>query len=147
MAHVIFYGKADCPANAKQRRQLEAAGHTLDVRDLASEAWTPESLMAFFQGRPVGTWLNKLHPKVRTNAIDPDAQTPDKAIALMLADPDLIRRPLLQVGEQKRFGYDPVAIEAWIGLRPKADGMTCDEKHAVGRCDHGHQHVPQAASA
>ncbi|GAA0582728.1 ArsC/Spx/MgsR family protein [Caenispirillum bisanense] len=147
MAHVIFYGKPECPANAKQRRQLEAAGHTIEFRDLTVESWTAETLRPYFEGRPVSTWLNKLHPKVRTNAIDPDAQTPDKALTLMMADPDLIRRPLLQVGGQKKFGFDPVQIEAWIGLRPRADGMTCDEKHAVGRCDHGHQHFPQAASA
>ena len=32
MAEVIFYGMAGCPANARQKQQLTAAGHTLDLK-------------------------------------------------------------------------------------------------------------------
>lgn len=81
MAHIIFYGMPDCKANARQRKQLEAAGHTVEVRDLTAESWTPETLAPYFAGRPVNTWLNKLHPKVRTNAIDPDSLSPETALA------------------------------------------------------------------
>ncbi|WP_404378604.1 ArsC/Spx/MgsR family protein [Caenispirillum salinarum] len=145
MTHIVFYGKPDCPANARQRKQLEAAGHTLEVRDLTAEPWTADTLRPFFASRPVNTWLNKLHPKVRTNAIDPDAQTPEKALAHMIADPTLIRRPLMAAKGEMRFGFDPVAVDEWIGLRPKAQGPSCDEKHAQGRCDHGHHQFPKAS--
>lgn len=144
MTSIVFYGQPECRANAKQMKQLTAAGHVLDVRDLGAEPWTPDTLRPFFKGRPVNTWLNKLHPKLRTGAIDPDSLSPEAALSLMIDDPTLIRRPLLQAGEERRFGFDPVALDAWIGLRPVGDGLSCDEKHAQGRCDHGHHQFPKA---
>ena len=145
MAQIVFYGLPDCRANAKQCKQLEAAGHALEVRDLSAEAWTAETLRPFFADRPVNTWLNKLHPKMRTGAIDPDALSAEKALEHMIADPTLIRRPLMAAKGEQRFGFDPVAVDEWIGLRPVADGMSCDEKHAQGRCDHGHHQIPKAS--
>ena len=37
MAEVLFFQKTDDAANAKQKAQLEAAGHTVVARDLLSE--------------------------------------------------------------------------------------------------------------
>jgi hypothetical protein len=34
----------------------------------------------------------------------------------MLADPLLIRRPLMDVDGQCRAGFDPEAVDRWIGL-------------------------------
>lgn len=144
VTHIVFHAKPDCAANAKQIKQLTAAGHTVEVLDLTAVAWTPETLAPFFGDRPVNTWLNKLHPAVRAGDIDPAALTAEAALEAMIADPTLIRRPLMQVGEDRRFGFDPVALDAWIGLKPVGDGMSCDDKHAQGRCDHGHHHFPKA---
>lgn len=145
MTRIVFYRQADCRANARQIKQLTDAGHELEVRDLAAEDWTPESLRLFFGDRPVCTWVNKLHPKVRARAVDPDALTAEDALALMIEDTTLIRRPLMQAGEERRFGFDPNAVDAWVGLRPLGDGKSCDEKHAEGRCDHGHHAFPKAS--
>jgi hypothetical protein len=35
---------------------------------------------------------------------------------LLIDNPLLIRRPLLQVGDERRVGFDAKAIAAWIGL-------------------------------
>jgi hypothetical protein len=53
MAEVLFFQKPNDPANTKQKTQLEAAGHTVDARDLLSEPWTPETLRPWFEDRPV----------------------------------------------------------------------------------------------
>ena len=137
MVQVIFYEKPGCPANAKQKKQLEAAGHSLEVRDLTAEAWTPVRLAPFFGERPVEDWFNRTHPDVRSGKVDRNSLSAPEALALLAADPELIRRPLLQVGEDRAFGFDPVSLGAWIGLTPLGEG-SCDEKHAQGRCDHGH---------
>jgi hypothetical protein len=46
------------------------------------------------------------------------------ALAMMIADPLLIRRPLMQVGDRCESGFDSNAVDEWIGLRPAAGPVT-----------------------
>ncbi|EWY36219.1 hypothetical protein N825_29285 [Skermanella stibiiresistens SB22] len=140
MAEVLFYAKPDDTANAKQKTQLEAAGHTVIARDLLSEPWTPETLRPYFNDRPVEEWFNRFAPAVRSKAVVPAELDEAAAIEVLIKDPDLIRRPLIQVGDRREVGYDPTTLNAWISLVPVSDGMSCEDKHAQGRCDHGHGH-------
>lgn len=116
MARVTFYEKPGCAGNARQKALLRASGHELDVRDLLTEAWTPETLRPFFGARPVRTWFNLAARRVKSGEIDPAAIGASQALALMLEDPLLIRRPLLQVGGRREAGFEPDHIDAWIGL-------------------------------
>lgn len=116
MAHVIFWEKPGCSSNARQRGLLLAAGHTLEVRDLLSTAWTPASLRPFFGTLPVADWFNPRAPQVRDRDIDPASFDETTALRRLADSPLLIRRPLLQVGEERRCGFDPQAIACWIGL-------------------------------
>jgi hypothetical protein len=52
---------------------------------------------------------------------------------MMIADPLLIRRPLMQVGECRESGFDHARVEAWIGLRPTNVPVTdaCLKERAV----------------
>lgn len=143
MAEVIFYGLAGCTANARQKLQLQAAGHTLVERDLASEPLTPETLRSFFEDRPVEDWFNRRAAAVKAGQVKPDELDEAAALNTLLAERDLIRRPLIQVGEERKAGFDPNALHAWIGLSPSAE--SCDDKHARGQCDHGHHHFPKHA--
>lgn len=42
----------------------------------------------------------------------------------MLAQPILIRRPLMQVAERREAGFDAELVDAWIGLRKTATPVT-----------------------
>lgn len=143
MTEVIFYGLSGCTANAKQKLQLQAAGHTLVERDLATESFTADTLRSFFEDRPVEEWFNRRAAAVKSGSVKPDALGEAEALGLLLADRDLIRRPLLQVGADRKAGFDPNALNAWIGLT--ASGESCDDKHSRGVCDHGHHHFPKHA--
>ncbi|WP_448202867.1 ArsC/Spx/MgsR family protein [Azospirillum sp. sgz302134] len=144
MTEVTFYGLPGCAANARQKQQLQAAGHTLVERDLSAEPFTAETLRPFFEDRPVDEWFNRRAAAVKSGAVKPDELDEASALAALLADRDLIRRPLLQVGQDRKAGFDPNALNAWIGLTPAA-GESCDDKHARGQCDHGHHHFPKHA--
>ncbi|CAO3375129.1 ArsC/Spx/MgsR family protein [Azospirillum argentinense] len=141
MTEVIFYGLSGCTANARQKLQLQAAGHTLVERDLAAEPLTAETLRPFFEDRPVEDWFNRRAAAVKTGAVKPDELDEESALAALLADRELIRRPLLQVGADRKAGFDPNTLHAWIGLT--ASGESCDDKHSRGTCDHGHHHFPK----
>ncbi len=144
MAEVIFYGMAGCPANARQRQQLTAAGHTLVERDVATADLTAADLRAFFGDKEIDAWFNRRAAAVKSGALTPDTLDEPTALAAMLADRDLIRRPLIQVGDRREAGFDPTTLHGWIGL---TSGESCDDKHARGQCDHGHQHFVKAPTA
>lgn len=120
MAHVLFWEKPGCGGNARQKALLQAAGHTLEVRDLLRWPWTPDALLAFLAPLPVAQWFNRAAPRVRQGEVQPDALEADAALALLLAEPLLIRRPLMQAGATRRVGFDAGEVHAWIGLGPAA---------------------------
>lgn len=128
MASVVFYEKPGCINNSRQKAMLEAAGHTVDARDLLTEAWSANRLQQFFQGLPVSDWFNSSAPRVTSAEVVPASLSPAQAIALMLDDPLLIRRPLMQVGAERMVGFDLAAVDAWLGLvvsAPDGDLETC----------------------
>jgi nitrogenase-associated protein len=128
MATVLFYEKPGCINNTKQKVLLAAAGHTVQAKNLLTEKWTVERLRAFFGELPVAEWFNHSAPRVRDGEIWPHRLTAEEALALMLAEPLLIRRPLMQVGFECRVGFDQEAVDRWIGLASKirnADLETC----------------------
>lgn len=116
MATIIFYEKPGCINNTKQKALLQAAGHTLEARNLLTEAWTAARLWAFFGDLPVAEWFNRTAPQIKSGEIIPEQLAAETALALMIQSPLLIRRPLLQVGNQRAVGFDKNHLAAWIGL-------------------------------
>lgn len=115
---VIFYEKPGCGNNARQKQWLAAAGHTVIACNLLTEAWTGARLRAFFGALPVAEWFNRAAPSIKSGQLLPHEQDEAGALALMLADPLLIRRPLLEAAGSCKCGFDPDTIDAWIGLSP-----------------------------
>jgi nitrogenase-associated protein len=135
MATILFYEKPGCANNARQKRLLLEAGHELIVRDLLAARWTAGELRTFFGGRPVSEWFNRAAPRVKSGEIVPEALDEQTALALMLEDPLLIRRPLLQAGERREAGFDAERIQDWIGLAPTAgEGPNLEQCRRTGHC-------------
>ncbi|MFZ1025458.1 MAG: ArsC/Spx/MgsR family protein, partial [Limnoraphis robusta] len=101
-------------------------------------SWTPEKLRPFFGDLPVTDWFNRSAPRIKSGEVDPGQVDAETALNLMIADPLLIRRPLIQVGEIYRVGFDQDSIAAWIGLNPTSsiaeDLETCPRSHAETPC-------------
>lgn len=120
MTHLVFFEKPGCGGNARQRAALEAAGHTLERRSLLAEAWTRESLLAFLAPLPVPAWFNRAAPRVKNGDVVPEELNAETALALLIAEPLLIRRPLMQRADDgsRHVGFDTAEIDAWVGLNP-----------------------------
>jgi nitrogenase-associated protein len=121
MATVIFYEKPGCTGNARQKRLLTEAGHTVEPRNLLAEPWTAQSLRPFFGDRPVADWFNKAAPAVKSGEIDPSSFDEESALKAMISTPLLIRRPLMQVDDRRETGFEPALVEAWIGLAEQVE--------------------------
>lgn len=124
MAQVIFYEKPGCAGNAKQKALLIASGHQVDARNLLTEPWSASSLRPYFGARPVREWFNPASPRIASGEVDPDTITAQQALAMMMVDPVLIRRPLMRIGDRCEAGFDPERIGAWIGLEPAAETVS-----------------------
>ena len=116
MAVITFYEKPGCIANRRQKALLEASGHVLYVHNLLTAVWTVEGLRPFFAGLPVAEWFNRSAPAVKAGEVVPEAMSATEALTAMVADPLLIRRPLMRVGEEMRAGFDTAQVRDWIGL-------------------------------
>lgn len=135
MVDVIFYEKPGCINNARQKKLLKEAGHQLDERNLLTEPWTAAKLLAFFNNLPVKAWFNQSAPAIKSGEVDPDMLTAEQAIYCMLADPLLIRRPLMEVGDRKIVGFEPEQVSQL--LKP---GLALDDKLEI--CPKQDSHSP-----
>ena len=127
MATIQFFEKTGCSGNARQKKLLVESGHEVLAHDLRHKLWTNTELLEFFAGLPVTHWFNPSAPAIKAGEIVPAELDEPTALALLRDNPLLIRRPLLQVGDERKVGFDATAIHAWIGLRtvPAEDLEAC----------------------
>jgi nitrogenase-associated protein len=139
MATVIFYEKPECANNKRQKRLLMDAGHTVIAKNLLTETWQAEQLRLFFEGLAVRDWFNYSAPAIKYGEIDPETLNEQQALALMLENTLLIRRPLMQVGEQRKAGFDPAQVDKWLGLtaiNTEQDLENCPRSASTSSCSH-----------
>ena len=96
MADVIFYEKPGCINNTRQKAILMALGHRVVARNLLMEPWSAERLRTFFGRLPVAEWFNASAPRIKSGEVLPQSLDEPQALAAMIADALLIRRPLMK---------------------------------------------------
>ncbi len=138
MATVIFYQKPGCKTNARQKQMLEAAGHVVFARSLLTEPWTAERLREFFGSMPVASWFNAAAPRIKSGEIDPAAFGADTALAALVGDPLLIRRPLVEADGERCAGFDRAPVTSLLGGAAGRDAENCSRPRAAPRCPDPH---------
>ena len=124
MAIVTFYEKPGCKGNLRQKLLLAAAGHTVRAKSLKDELWTADRLLAFFGKLEIVDWFNPSAPAIKSGEIVPANLVCEEALRLLLDNPLLIRRPLMEVDKyvnsgtitERMVGFKLEAVAAWIGL-------------------------------
>ena len=96
--------------------------------------WTAEALRGFFGETPVGAWFNRAAPRVKSGEINPDASDAETALALMLADPLLIRRPLIEANGTRCAGFDREPVLSLLGQGAVEGLEGCSREGAARRC-------------
>lgn len=136
MSIITFYEKPGCANNSRQKLLLAAAGHTVQAKNLLTEPWTAERLLAFFGARPVTEWFNRAAPKVKSGEVIPEELDAETALAMLRAEPLLIRRPLIEADGRREVGFDTEVIDAWLGLsrKPEGDLEGCSREHGTTPC-------------
>lgn len=126
---VVFYEKPYCAANAKQKQILRASGCTLIERNLLEHGLERDDLRAFMGDKKVADWFNPAAPAIKNGEIFPETLDESSAMELLMANPILIRRPLMVIGSEKLCGFDDQKVsevlERTVEPMPK---INCMEK-------------------
>ncbi|SFK65468.1 arsenate reductase [Falsiroseomonas stagni] len=108
---VTIHGIKNCDTMKKARAWLEQAGIDHRFRDYKAEPPRPEEITRWAGQvgweallNRAGTTFRKL-PEAEREGIDQP-----RAIALMLAQPSVIKRPVLEIGDRVLVGFKP---EEW----------------------------------
>lgn len=97
----------------------------MTARNLLSQPWQALDLLTFFGDMPVAAWFNPAAPRIKSGEIDPlkiDAAT---ALGLMLDDPLLIRRPLIEANGTRCAGFDSEPVLSLLGGDAPRDIQGC----------------------
>lgn len=114
---LTLFGIKNCDTIKKARAWLEARGVAYNFHDYKVagiderrlRGWTDELGWERLLNR-AGTTFRKLPDADKINLDE------DKAIALMLAQPSLIRRPVLDLGGRRLAGFSPNDWASAIGI-------------------------------
>ena len=136
MVRVDFWEKPGCGGNARQKALLRASGHEVIEHDLLAEPWTATRLAAFFGDLPPAAWFNRAAPRVKSGEIVPEDLGAEAALAVLLAEPLLIRRPLMRAEGRLVVGFDEAVVEAWIGLGRRSAASPVGEGCPKGDAPH-----------
>lgn len=122
MATVHSYEKPGCINNTRQKQLLIEAGYTLVIYDLLQQPWAEQAgkLRSFFGNLPIAEWFNPSAPAIKTGLFNPAICNEQQALTAMIAQPLLIRRPLLEMAGERRVGFASETIQPWLGLTPQA---------------------------
>jgi Spx/MgsR family transcriptional regulator len=105
---IVVYGIKNCDSVKKARTWLEARYIAYRFHDYRVDGLEAALLQRFVDALGMDAVLNQRSTSWRQ--LD-DAQksdlTPDKAVQLMLAVPTLIKRPILDNGQQLIVGFNP----------------------------------------
>lgn len=116
MATVTVYGIKNCDTMKKARTWLDEHGVKYDFHDYKVSGIERDRLEAWC--KKVG-WEVLLNRSGTTFRKLPEADRADvnerKAVALMLAQPSMIKRPVLERGAQLLVGFNPANYQATFG--------------------------------
>jgi arsenate reductase-like glutaredoxin family protein len=109
--------KKSCDTCRKYKAALDAAGVRYAGREMNAEPLSAEDLRALVGTRPPREWLNTHNALYRERGFAKSPPTLEEALELTAAHNNLLRRPVLVVGETVLFGNDLPGAFALLGVR------------------------------
>lgn len=107
-----MYGIPNCDTIKKARKWLEARGVDYDFHDYKKAGVDEEVLRGWVNELGWEALLNRAGTTFRKLPdADKEGLDSEKAIALMLANPSMIKRPVLDLGSRRIAGFKTEAYE------------------------------------
>jgi arsenate reductase (glutaredoxin) len=93
---------------------LLSLGAQLQERDLGKAPLSAAELEALIGDADISGFLNTRSPSYRARKLRARPPTKAEAIKLMTQDPNLIRRPIITMGQTKVIGFDQEQLRALV---------------------------------
>lgn len=111
-----LYGIPNCDTVKKARTWLDGRGVAHDFHDYKTAGIDEARLRSWVNEFGWETVLNRAGTTFRKLPEgDKQGLDADKAVALMLAQPSMIKRPVLDLGDRRIVGFKPDIYEAALG--------------------------------
>ena len=108
MSSITIYGIKNCDTMKKARAWLDSHGVAYDFHDYKTEGIAKDKLKGWSDELGWETLLNRAGTTFRKlSDSDKDGLNERKALALMLAQPSMIKRPVLNLGGKLLVGFMP----------------------------------------
>ena len=114
---VQFYGIPNCDTVKKARLWLEAQGIDYAFHDYKRQGADPARLAAWVEAKGVDTVLNRRGTTFRKLSDADKARAASDPVALMVEQPSLIKRPVVEYPGGLLVGFDPAE---WSAALPGA---------------------------
>ena len=79
-------------------------------RDFFKDPFTRDEIENLLQGRPASEMFSFMSPSFKALGRKREKLSDGELIDLMLGEPRLIRRPMVKIGQEVRFGADPKTL-------------------------------------
>lgn len=140
MSFIQFFEKPGCINGEKQKRILMEAGNTLECINILEHPWSREGLSLFFAMEDPTQIMNYTAPAIKYGEIVPEKLSYERAIMLMIENPILIKRPLIEVDGTFIQGFMDERLTPYLGAWTGEDdvvtcpnllSLSCDEKNKI----------------
>jgi len=116
-APITVFGIQNCDQVRKARAWLQAAGYSYRFHDFRVDGLQPDLLAGWLRHVPWDSLLNRRGTTWRKLDESRRASVTDQLSAseLMLAEPTLVKRPVLQQGQKMLVGFSEPLYSAFFG--------------------------------
>ena len=115
MSKTVLYGIKNCDTMKKARTWLDDHGVAYDFHDYKVSGVDPDDLKRWVNALGWEVLLNRAGTTFRKLPdADKEGLTEAKAIKLMLAQPSMIKRPVLERGKTLLVGFKPEAYQQLV---------------------------------
>lgn len=116
MQSLTLYGIKNCDTVTKARKWLTEQAYPFDFYDYKKDPVTPELITQFLQHFSLDILINKRGTTWRqlTEEQRMAAQDRNAAIELIIANPSLIKRPILSSGDKMIIGFKPELFSQFL---------------------------------
>jgi Spx/MgsR family transcriptional regulator len=108
---VEFLQKPTCTSCRNARAYMEKCGFDLRLRDIGKDRLRSEEIENLIGDRDYRQFLNTRNELYRRHNMKENPPTRAQAVKMIVAEPNLIRRPIIIAGKKMILGFDPESID------------------------------------
>ncbi|MBF0196832.1 MAG: hypothetical protein HQL32_03945 [Planctomycetes bacterium] len=130
---VSIYVKPGCKGNARFKEALKTAGYNVQTTSIIDKKWEEPALKNFFGDQAIHDCVNERAPALTKGEIKVDQLSEEELLQAMIADPILIKRPLVFFRGRYACGMNNELVNELL-----YGDETTEEDKKVSACENDH---------